>query len=80
MTDDHHKRHALRQRLRVVEQSTVPADLALEVPPVPAWMQPTPRRSKYSGTPLIQYQRKHNLIRHLCALVPRLKPVARLIF
>jgi len=82
--DDHHKRHELK-RDKVIylvhRGDTVPAGLEADIPGPQPWEQPVPRRSRDSYcTPFITYNRTHHLTRHLCARVPILKPIARLIF
>lgn len=81
MTDDRHKRFEIRAARResvVRGYTTVPADLELAEPHIPQWTRPSPRRTYC--TPLIQYQRTHWIVRHLCARIPALKPLMRRVF
>jgi hypothetical protein len=75
--DDHHRAHELRQRRRmhvVPQHTTVPADLTLEVPPLPAW-QRQPRRTH---PPVLHaYRRRHDTLRAVCNALPVLIPLAR---
>ena len=70
MIDDRHKRHELRQKnvIRLVYSGdTLPADLDVDVPPVPAWMQPVPRQSR-DCTPFIQHNSTGNPMREFISI------------
>jgi hypothetical protein len=53
-------------------------EMEADVPPVPHWMRPVPRRSRFSN-PVRNYCRQRARLRYWCDRVPLLKYIARVV-